>query len=111
MTVKMEVSYGEPLDKSATLQIKLEHVADPARRADIEKERVLLCAAREAALGTGADVAALSDRLKEVSGRRCSPMVEENLYREYQAPAKRNRNMVVDLKVSAVRRPIIRSGI
>lgn len=69
MTVKVDVSYGELLDKITILEIKLDHVTDPAQRANIEKERALLSEARDSALGTGNDVASLSARLKEVNRR------------------------------------------
>lgn len=69
MTVKVDVSYGELLDKITILEIKLDHVTDPAQRANIDKERALLSEARDGVLGTGNDVVSLSDRLKEVNRR------------------------------------------
>jgi len=69
MTAKMEVSYGELLDKIPILEIKLDHATDPGQRGNIATELGLLSCARDDALTLPADAAALVDRLKEVNRR------------------------------------------
>ena len=46
------VSWGELLDKIATLGIKAERIADPGKRANVRRELDALCHARDTALAT-----------------------------------------------------------
>ena len=47
MQIEVPVSVGEAIDKLTILEIKLARIADPAKRANIERERALLAAALE----------------------------------------------------------------
>lgn len=69
MTVKVDVSYGELLDKISILEIKMDHVVDPAQRANISTELDLLAAARDGALTLTDDAQTVIGRLKEVNQR------------------------------------------
>ena len=57
MSVIVAVSWGELIDKISILEIKRERLSDPAQLANVEHEHATLCAARDAALPDGADIA------------------------------------------------------
>ena len=68
MTVQVPVSVGELLDKLTILAIKLERIADPAKRHNIAREREVLEAVVAAQGLRGADgVAALERELRAVN--------------------------------------------
>jgi len=63
--VKIEISPGELFDKLTILEIKLERIAEPAKRLHLEREYKELCRARaEVAEG---EVAPLLAELKQVN--------------------------------------------
>jgi Mg2+ and Co2+ transporter CorA len=68
MTVlQVPVSVGELLDKISILEIKLERIEDPAKRENIGRELVALCAARDAALTLDDTMEATCRALREVN--------------------------------------------
>ena len=67
MSVKVEISYGEMLDKLTILEIKLDNVADAAKRANIEAELAVLRRARGEAITDGDALAGLVGDLKAVN--------------------------------------------
>lgn len=69
MTVKVDISYGELLDKISILEIKLEHATDPSQRGNIETELTLLAGSRDSALDLTPDAVDLAARLKDVNRR------------------------------------------
>lgn len=60
------VSWGELLDKITILEIKRQRIAEPAARANVEKEHRLLCDAAGSVLDDD-EVAALVDQLRSVN--------------------------------------------
>ena len=69
MTITVEVSYGEMLDKISILEIKLEKVTDAAQRANIAHELDILSRARDQGLSDGADFSAVYQQLKDVNAQ------------------------------------------
>lgn len=69
MALKVDISYGELLDKISILEIKLEHVANPAQRGNIDTELGLLSAARDAEIDMTGAAQALAARLRDVNQR------------------------------------------
>ena len=67
MTVKVDISYGELLDKISILEIKLEHATDAGQRGNIEKELTLLAGSRDSALDLTPEALDLAARLKVVN--------------------------------------------
>ncbi|MCA9485000.1 MAG: hypothetical protein KC553_14810 [Nitrospina sp.] len=67
MNLKVEVSVGEFLDKLTILEIKAERISDPAKNANVVKERDLLQATWEASHLAGADIAGKLGELKAVN--------------------------------------------
>ena len=67
MSVAVEVSYGELLDKISILEIKLAQVTDPGKRGNIDRELRSLCAARDRTIRAGAEAAELYHRLVDVN--------------------------------------------
>ena len=67
MTITVEVSYGEMLDKISILEIKLEKVSDPGQRENISRELGILSAARDQGLADGPDFSAIYQGLKDVN--------------------------------------------
>ncbi len=77
MSVKVDVSYGELLDKISILEIKRTNASAPDQRRNIETELAALFEARDRAIPDGAPIGDLYIRLKEVNGRLWS--VEDDL--------------------------------
>jgi hypothetical protein len=69
MTIKVEVSYGELVDKISILEIKAAHAADPGQRRNIERELAVLEAARRQIPDRGGVTRPLFDALKSVNER------------------------------------------
>ena len=67
MTITVEVSYGEMLDKISILEIKLEKVSDQAQRANISHELGILSLARDQGFANGPDYSAVYQQLKQVN--------------------------------------------
>lgn len=67
MTVKVDISYGELLDKISILEIKLEHATDAGQRGNIEKELTLLAGSRDSALDLTPEALDLAARLKVIN--------------------------------------------
>ncbi|HZF77065.1 MAG TPA: DUF6165 family protein [Acetobacteraceae bacterium] len=69
MILTIPASAGEVIDKLTILEIKLERIADAAKRANVEREAEALSAAWRAAVPDEAPVAELVAGLREVNGR------------------------------------------
>lgn len=69
MSVKVDVSYGELLDKISILEIKLEMAPKAKQRRNIERELDTLRAARDDAVMDDPRIADLCARLKDVNRR------------------------------------------
>lgn len=69
MSVKVEVSYGELLDKISILEIKRSRATAPEQRHNIETELATLLATRDRAVSDDAPIADTYDRLKDVNER------------------------------------------
>ncbi len=67
MTITVEVSYGEMLDKISILEIKLEKVTDPGQRDNIAREFAILSEARDQGLAGGPDFSTLYGDLKNIN--------------------------------------------
>ncbi|NQU69692.1 MAG: hypothetical protein HQ514_04035 [Rhodospirillales bacterium] len=67
MTITVEVSYGEMLDKISILEIKLEKVTDAGKRANIARELDILSRARDQGFAGGPDFGAVYKQLKDVN--------------------------------------------
>jgi len=70
-SVRIEVSPGELVDKLTILEIKRERIAEPEKRANVEAEYALLCAAlnAELAAATRSPLDPLRAELKRVNAR------------------------------------------
>lgn len=69
MTISVEVSYGEMLDKISILEIKLEKVSNPGQRENISRELGILSEARDQGLSGGLDFSEIYSSLKNVNLR------------------------------------------
>jgi hypothetical protein len=69
VTITVEVSYGELLDKISILEIKRDKVSDAAQRENILRELDILCRARDAGLAGGPDFGAIYQGLKDINLR------------------------------------------
>lgn len=69
MTITVEVSYGEMLDKISILEIKLAKVGDAGQRDNIARELAVLSDARDRGLADGPDYRAVYQGLKEINLR------------------------------------------
>jgi hypothetical protein len=69
MSVTIEISYGELIDKITILEIKAARVADTAKLANIRTELEVLRKSRDAQLGSSPLVSELTDKLREVNGQ------------------------------------------
>jgi hypothetical protein len=67
MSIKVEVSWGEMLDKVTILQIKTERIQDPAKTANVQKELQALAAEHQRALRLHPSVPDLVARLKSIN--------------------------------------------
>jgi uncharacterized protein YukE len=67
MSIQVEVSWGELLDKVTILQIKSERIQDPSKLANVRKELAALQSHRDQALGMASNVAALETELKDIN--------------------------------------------
>lgn len=67
MTLMVEVSAGELIDKITILEIKLANIADAAKRTNVRHEYERLSATATAALPQSAALAELTEALKEVN--------------------------------------------
>jgi Family of unknown function (DUF6165) len=63
MSVKIEVSFGELIDKLTILEIKFERISDPAKRLNIERELAIL---NDAWLRVGVDPEAIAEMRAEL---------------------------------------------
>lgn len=77
MTVKVDISYGELLDKISILEIKLEHAIDAAQLANIRSELDLLTRVRRDELRSDPDLDVLCSVLESVNRRLWN--IEDNL--------------------------------
>lgn len=68
MSVLAPVSWGELLDKYTILELKTERIPDPAKRANVERERQVLRPFLEQALEAQPALASLMADLKAVNG-------------------------------------------
>jgi hypothetical protein len=69
MSVTIEISYGELIDKITILEIKAARVADTAKLANIRTELEVLRKSRDAQLGSSPLVSELTDKLREVNAQ------------------------------------------
>ena len=69
VSVSVDVSVGELIDKIAILEIKAARLDDPAQRNNVKSELESLVAARDAALPPSAELTELSRALKQVNER------------------------------------------
>lgn len=67
MSISIEISYGELIDKITILEIKAERVADPAKLHNICHELQLLTAARASQIRSSAKVEELTGQLRAVN--------------------------------------------
>jgi len=67
MSIKVEVSWGELVDKITILQIKAERIQDAAKVANVRRELQALDAERRQALALDPGAAGLERQLKEVN--------------------------------------------
>lgn len=65
--ISVPVSFGELLDKMSILQIKLERIADPAKRANVQRELQALTVSWEHAPESTQDIAETLAALKRVN--------------------------------------------
>ena len=79
MKILAEISAGELIDKLTILEIKLDHIADPGKRANVERERESLAATLAQELAEGEALRPLRGELKSVNARLWS--VEDDLRR------------------------------
>jgi hypothetical protein len=69
MPLLAPISVGELYDKIAILEIKAELIADPAQRANVRRELVLLDAVRDRDIAPSPELATLIGELKAVNRR------------------------------------------
>ncbi len=69
LSIAVEVSTGELIDKITILEIKRERIADAAKRANVEAELETLARARDAAIPPTAELIRLTQRLKDINVR------------------------------------------
>jgi len=69
LSIAVEVSAGELIDKITILEIKRERIADAAKRANVEAELETLARARDAAIRPSTELAGLTQRLKNINER------------------------------------------
>ena len=69
LSIAVEVSAGELIDKITILEIKRERIADAAKRANVEAELEALARARDAAIPPTAELIRLTQRLKDINVR------------------------------------------
>ncbi|MCK9489726.1 MAG: DUF6165 family protein [Xanthomonadales bacterium] len=67
--VRVPVSFGELIDKLTILEIKLERMADPAKRANVEREYTALSETWNQVPQSAQDIAGLRSALKAVNER------------------------------------------
>lgn len=67
MSVMVEVSWGELVDKVTILQIKLARITDPAKLANVKRELDALAGPRQAAIARSAKVLELEAELRRVN--------------------------------------------
>lgn len=67
MSVSIEISYGELIDKITILEIKAVRVTDPLQLENIHYELQLLTAARESQIQTSATVDELTRQLRTIN--------------------------------------------
>jgi len=79
MKILAEISAGELIDKLTILELKLDHIADPDKRANVERERESLAATLAHELAEGEALRPLRGELKSVNARLWS--VEDDLRR------------------------------
>lgn len=65
--IRVEIAPGELIDKITILEIKVERIADDARRRNVRIELDTLTQSRDAALPESDELAALTARLKAVN--------------------------------------------
>jgi Family of unknown function (DUF6165) len=69
MSVSVEISYGELIDRITILEIKARRLADPERRGHVAAELAQLQQCRSEKLPQSARLAALKQELKEINER------------------------------------------
>jgi hypothetical protein len=69
MSVCVEISFGELIDKITILEIKERHVVDPVRRGNVLRELTLLKERRRASLPQDPRLDDLQAQLRDVNGR------------------------------------------
>jgi len=69
MTILIEVSPGELIDKLTILEIKLDNISDPTQLSNVGHEHQLLSAVRRSNVTESAELAGLTANLKEVNLR------------------------------------------
>jgi len=67
VTITVEVSYGEMLDKISILEIKLDKVTDGGQRDNIARELAILSDARNQGLADGPDFSVVYQGLKDIN--------------------------------------------
>ena len=67
MTIKVELSYGEMLDKITILQIKSERISDAGKVANVNKELNLLNSLWQADEKSGIDISEDFSKLKKIN--------------------------------------------
>jgi hypothetical protein len=79
MKILAEISAGELIDKLTILELKLDHIADADKRANVERERESLAATLARELAEAEALRGLRGELKSVNARLWS--VEDELRR------------------------------
>ena len=67
LSVKIDISPGELIDKITILEIKSERIGDPAKLANVRRELAVLAAAQDEALARSVDLDRLTRDLKTVN--------------------------------------------
>jgi hypothetical protein len=67
MSISIEISAGELVDKITILVIKLERMSDPAKLSNVRKEYDMLMDVYRNEIGESREIVALRERLKEVN--------------------------------------------
>ena len=67
MKILAEISVGELFDKIAILDLKLEHIGEPEKRAHVERERAALASTMRREIPPSAELDELAVQLKSVN--------------------------------------------
>src|SRR5690349_7848325 len=68
-TITVAVAPGELIDKIVILELKLAHIAEPAKQANVRREWELLVQSRDGAIAASSELDRLTAALKAVNGK------------------------------------------